>query len=97
MTRIQQKVDHVCSQGQTRSHHCHWPNCNKQVPPAMWGCRPHWFALPQYLRNKIWMTYQIGQEVNMTPSKEYLDVVNEVQMWIEENHGTRKTNRTNTK
>jgi len=31
------KADYVRSQGQTRNHHCHWPGCDKQVPPAMWG------------------------------------------------------------
>jgi len=48
----------------------------------MWGCRPHWYSLPKYLRDKIWNTYQIGQEINMTPSKEYLTVAREVEQWI---------------
>lgn len=25
----------------TGKHHCHWPGCDKLVPPAMWGCYPH--------------------------------------------------------
>ena len=97
MTDISKKVEYVKSQPQTREHHCHWPGCNKQVPPAMWGCRTHWFMLPQYLRNKIWMTYEIGQEVNFTPSKEYIETATEVEMWIMENYAplskrtTRKT------
>lgn len=33
------KADYARSQGQTREHHCHWPGCDKQVPPAMWGCK----------------------------------------------------------
>jgi len=37
------KADYVRSQGQTRNHHCHWPGCDKQVPPAMWGCKGHWY------------------------------------------------------
>lgn len=32
---IEDKVRHVKSQGQTREHHCHWPNYNRQCPPAM--------------------------------------------------------------
>lgn len=40
------KVEHVRRATQTRAHHCHWPGCDKQVPPAMWGCKAHWFALP---------------------------------------------------
>jgi hypothetical protein len=47
---------------------CHWPGCERQVPPAMWGCKPHWFKLPKQLRDRIWATYEIGQEVSMTPS-----------------------------
>lgn len=82
MTTIGQKADYVKHQGQTRDHHCHWPGCNKQVPPAMWGCKAHWFRLPRALRNKIWATYQPGQEIDGTPSSEYLDAAHEVQKWI---------------
>lgn len=83
---IGNKVNHVRRQGQTRNHECHWPGCETQVPPAMWGCKMHWFMLPKYLRDKIWATYKIGQEITMTPSDEYLEVVMEVQRWIKENH-----------
>jgi hypothetical protein len=38
------------------SHTCHWPDCRKEVPPAMWGCKQHWFALPKPLRDRIWAT-----------------------------------------
>ena len=76
------KAAYVKSQGQTRKHHCHWPGCNRQVPPAMWGCTPHWYALPDNLRKQIWQTFQPGQEVNGTPSRAYLDVAREVQAWI---------------
>jgi hypothetical protein len=76
------KAAYVKSQGQTRKHHCHWPGCERQVPPAMWGCKPHWFALPWSLRDRIWKTYQIGQEVTMTPSAAYLDAAKEVENWI---------------
>lgn len=84
MATIGQKADYVKSQGQTRKHHCHWPGCDKQVPPAMWGCKAHWFKLPRGLRNKIWATYQPGQEVDGTPSERYLKVAREVQEWIAE-------------
>lgn len=76
------KADYVRSQKQTRKHHCHWPGCEKQCPPAMWGCRQHWFALPQRLRDLIWQTYKPGQEINMTPSDAYLDAARQVQEWI---------------
>lgn len=79
---IRQKVDYVKNQTQTRDHNCHWPGCEKQVPPAMWGCKAHWSRLPRTLRNKIWKAYRPGQEVNMTPSVEYIAVAREVQEWI---------------
>jgi len=81
----EQKAAYVQSQGQTRSHHCHWPGCGKDVPPAVWGCKEHWFRLPKRLRDRIWATYRIGQEVSMSPSREYLDVATEVQEWVKEN------------
>lgn len=80
------KVDHVRQQRQDRNHTCHWPGCDKQVPPAMWGCRPHWYSLPNLLRRRIWDTYEIGQEISMTPSAEYIAVARDVQKWIRENH-----------
>lgn len=81
-TPIEDKVSYVKSQGQTRDHHCHWPGCTKQVPPAMWGCWNHWRLLPKKLRDKIWASFRPGQEKNMTPSRAYLEVAEEVQEWI---------------
>lgn len=63
-------------------HTCHWPDCPKEVPPSMWGCKAHWFALPKFLRDKIWETYVPGQETSKTPSKDYLLVAEIVQAWI---------------
>lgn len=87
MTEKRDKVRYVKSQGQTRNHHCHWPGCEKQVPPAMWGCYYHWMKLPKYLRDMVWAAYQPGQEKTMTPSREYLRVARLVQKWIKENYG----------
>lgn len=84
---LAEKVAHVRAQKQFRNHHCHWPNCPVSVPPAMWGCKRHWFMLPVSLRNKIWDTYRPGQEIDLRPSKEYLDVAHEVQEWIREHDG----------
>lgn len=80
------KVTHVKSSGQDRKHHCHWPNCTQQVPPAKWGCTKHWYMLPKYLRNLIWETYSIGQEITQTSSREYLAAAHEVQEWIKFNY-----------
>lgn len=84
MPTIKQKADYVRLQPQRRQHLCHWPGCSRQVPPAMWGCKAHWFALPRELRNKIWRAYRPGQERDMQPSAAYLAVALEVQQWIKE-------------
>lgn len=76
------KVDHVRQARQDRRHTCHWPDCDTQVPPAMWGCAKHWFMLPKALRDLIWSTYEPGQENTMTPSDDYLDAAHHVQEWI---------------
>jgi hypothetical protein len=81
------KRDHVKRQRQTRNHECHWPDCGRQVPPAMWGCREHWFRLPKSLRDRVWDAYVPGQEERLDPSPEYLAVAREVQDWIKEHHG----------
>lgn len=64
------------------NHKCHWPGCPKIVVPALWGCPYHWTLLPAKLRNKIWIAYRPGQEKTKTPSKEYIQVAREVQLWI---------------
>lgn len=81
------KVDHVRQAGQTRNHTCHWPYCKVQVPPAMWGCRTHWYTLPKELRRKLWDVYVPGQEEDMSlVSEKYLAVAQEIQAWIERYH-----------
>lgn len=94
MTTIGQKADYVRNESkrnETFDHHCHWPGCTKKVPPAMWGCKTHWFKLPQALRNKVWRTYEPGQEISKDPSDAYLTVANEVQAWIAANNQPRVT------
>lgn len=66
-------------------HACHWPGCNVEVPPSMWGCKSHWFRLPKRLRDRIWETYRPGQEITKTPSAAYLKAAEEVQQWIRKN------------
>lgn len=79
------KADYVRSQGQERDHHCHWPGCPIQVPPARWGCQPHWYRLPANLRTRIWRAYRPGQEKDLKPSPEYRIVATEVMAWIFKN------------
>jgi hypothetical protein len=76
------KVAYVKRQGQVREHTCHWPGCDRQVPPALWGCKAHWYALPKALRDKIWRTYRVGQERTLTPSADYVAAAREVEAWI---------------
>lgn len=81
-----EKVAHVKAARQTRYHGCHWPGCGQQVPPAMWGCRLHWFKLPKEIRNKIWLAYQIGQEEGeVEVSEQYLEAAEAAQEWIRRN------------
>jgi hypothetical protein len=80
------KVAYVKQQKQDRNHTCHWPSCKTQVPPAMWGCKKHWFRIPKALRDEIWMEYAIGQEMRMDPNAEYLEIAQRVQDWIWNNN-----------
>lgn len=82
------KFDHVREQSaipENSGHHCHWTGCSAKVPPAMWGCKKHWFKLPLGIRNKIWASYRAGQEITKTPSRKYMDAAEEARLWIAEN------------
>lgn len=68
------------------THHCHWPGCDREVPPKMWGCLPHWRKLPKRLRDKIWRNYRPGQEIDKQPSTAYIEAAGEVRAWILENY-----------
>ena len=65
------------------SHTCHWPGCEEEVPPSLWGCRHHWFLLPRKLRQRIWRTYRPGQEKDKQPSKAYIEAAQAAQDWIQ--------------
>jgi len=76
------KAAYVLGAKQDRDHHCHWPGCTKQVPPAMWGCREHWFRLPKPIRDRIFDAFRPGQEIDMRPSPEYLAAAKAAQDWV---------------
>lgn len=63
------------------SHRCHWPGCPVEVPPKLWGCRAHWFQLPKAIRDRIWATYRPGQEIDKSPSREYVAAAMEAHDW----------------
>jgi hypothetical protein len=52
----------------------------------MWGCKQHWFMLPDDLRARIWRAYRVGQEEDGRPSETYLEVAHETQAWIREHY-----------
>lgn len=56
------------------SHTCHAHGCDKRVPPSMFACKPHWFALPKKIRDAIWREYRPGQENDKEPSARYMAV-----------------------
>lgn len=84
---IGEKVAHVRrAPNNDGKHHCHWPGCNAQVKPAVWGCKKHWYMLPADLRQRIWKDYRPGQEQTKTPSRDYVETAHAVQAWIAEHH-----------
>lgn len=56
------------------SHVCHAHDCTRRVPPSMFACKPHWFALPAKIRAAIWREYDEGQETRKDPSLRYMAV-----------------------
>ncbi len=35
-------------------HNCPYPGCKRQVSDDQLSCGPHWFKLPQDIRNAVW-------------------------------------------
>ena len=65
-----------------RPHPCHWPDCDIEVSPKMWGCDEHWRSLPTYLRNLVHANYVPGQEITENPTKEYMRVMGLIDEWL---------------
>lgn len=55
-------------------HTCHAHGCTVEVPPKMFMCKPHWFALPKKVQRAIWREYRPGQERDKMPSARYMAV-----------------------
>jgi hypothetical protein len=53
---------------QNAPHTCHAQQCDVEVEPAMFMCRPHWFMVPPPLREAIKGSYRPGQEVDKQAS-----------------------------
>lgn len=56
------------------THLCHAHGCKKRVPPRMFACKDHWYALRKELRDAIWREYRPGQENDKKPSARYMAV-----------------------
>lgn len=55
------------------THPCRWPGCHRKVGLKLWGCKPHWFALPASIRTRIWDSYRPGQEHDLKPSAQWVE------------------------
>lgn len=55
------------------AHACHATGCLRPVPREMFMCKPHWFAVPKPIRDRIWRAYRDGQCDDMNPSREYCE------------------------
>lgn len=64
------------------THHCHARGCEVAVPPKIFMCRRHWYALPKPMRDAVWATYRPGQEIDKRPSREYLDASKQAIDWL---------------
>jgi len=65
---------------------CHWPGCERQIPPHCWACAEHWSALPKRLRDRVARAYRPGQEIDKQPSREYIQTAQEVHHWMVEHN-----------
>ena len=43
-------------------HTCHARECKTECPRAHLMCKRHWFMVPKEIRDRVWATYQPGQE-----------------------------------
>lgn len=63
-------------------HTCHAAGCSTPVPPRMFMCQPHWYALPKRYRDRIWATYTPGQERRKDPTPTYTRAAREAINWL---------------
>lgn len=54
-------------------HTCHAVQCPTDVPPKLLMCPKHWRMVPRQLQRNVWSHYRIGQEIDKSPTREYLD------------------------
>jgi hypothetical protein len=37
---------------------CPFPNCEKVIGSGYFCCKPHWWSLPDYMRNEVMLMWQ---------------------------------------
>jgi hypothetical protein len=67
-----------------RLHKCEWPGCERVIARSMWGCRAHWYALPNNLRAWIGRAYRYGIDTGTHPTRSYVDAHRAALAWIAE-------------
>lgn len=68
-------------------HRCPWPGCERPVSRSQWGCREHWYALPNNLRAWIGRAYRQGIDTGTHPTRSYVEAHRAALAWIAE-HAT---------
>lgn len=71
----------------SRLHACAWPGCERAVSRSMWGCRAHWYRLPNNLRAWIGRAYRQGLEAGTHPTRSYAEAHRAALAWIAEHEG----------
>jgi hypothetical protein len=69
------------------THRCLWPGCTQIVGDDLWGCKPHWRALPNNLRAWIGRAYRYGADTGTHPTRSYVDAHRAALAWIAEHEG----------
>lgn len=64
------------------AHLCHARGCTANVAPKLFMCRKHWFMLTEQMRRNVWRAYRKCQEIDKTPSKEYIEVTTRIINWL---------------
>jgi hypothetical protein len=68
---------------------CNWPGCTRPVPQSMWGCRTHWFTLPDGIRYAIQKAYNPSELANPAWRCAHSEALD----WIEANMEQAKASR----
>jgi hypothetical protein len=76
MTTLQAKRDYVrAAPKEAGEHTCHALECEKHIAPKFFMCPSHWSKVPRSLQAAVWRHYRPGQEIDKSPTDDYLDVI----------------------